>query len=53
MSVRSCYVHFRSTQDLVDAAKSAAKEQDRTLSYIIRQALKTYLQDNGYNPPSD
>ena len=42
------YVHARIPPDLLKAAQTYAKEDDRTLSWIIRKALEEFLQKKGY-----
>jgi predicted transcriptional regulator len=40
----------RIPEDLEDALKDRAKEEDRTVSWLIRQALKEYV---GYEPQKE
>ena len=42
------YIHCRVTQALATSLKDCATEDDRSVSYIIRSALKEYLQARGY-----
>ena len=43
------YIHCRVTQTLAASLKDHAKKNDRSLSYVIRQALEEYLQARGYS----
>ena len=38
-------IHVRLPETLYSAAKLKAKEDDRTISYVVRQALQAYLLD--------
>ena len=42
------YVHARLAPELLEAAKAYAKEDDRTLSFVFRKALDSFLRDRGY-----
>ena len=42
-------IHVRLPTKLYTAAQQAAADDDRTLSYVVRKALETYLQDLGYS----
>ena len=44
---QSLYIHCRVNEQVATAAKIAASNEDRSLSYIIRTALKEYLQKRG------
>ena len=43
------YIHSRVTQTLAASLKDHAEKNDRSLSYVIRQALEEYLQARGYS----
>ena len=43
------YIHCRVTQTLSASLKDVADKNDRSLSYVIRQALEEYLQTRGYS----
>ena len=40
-------IHVRIPNDLATATKIYAEDQDRTLSYVVRQALQQYLAKHG------
>ena len=42
------YVHARIPPDLLKAAQTYAQEDDRTISFVFRKALETFLRDRGY-----
>lgn len=42
------YVHARIPPELLKAAQTYAKEDDRTLSFVFRKALDSFLRDRGY-----
>lgn len=42
-------IHVRIPSAVHSAAQRAAKKDDRTLSYIVRKALETYLEANGHS----
>ena len=44
-------IHVRIPKALHSAAKLKAKEDDRTFSYIVRQALQAYVDSD--NDPGD
>ena len=43
------YIHARVSQATAAAIKQAAADDDRSDSYIIRAALKEFLEARGYN----
>ena len=43
------YIHCRVSQTTAAAVKQAAADDDRSDSYIIRKALKEYLESRGYS----
>lgn len=45
-------IHVRLPETLYSAAKLKAEQDDRTISYIVRQALQVYLLDAD-NYPGD
>jgi len=44
-TINSVPIHVRLPETLYSAAKLKAKEDDRTISYIVRKALQAYLLD--------
>jgi len=48
-TIISTSIHVRIPSALHSAAQRAAKSDDRTLSYVVRKALETYLEDNGHS----
>ena len=42
------YIHARVTQAMSASLQQAADDDDRSLSYVIRSALKEYLERRGY-----
>ena len=44
-NINSVPIHVRLPETLYSAAKLKATEDDRTISYIVRQALQAYLLD--------
>jgi len=47
-TTNSVPIHVRLPETLYSAAKLKAKEDDRTISYIVRQALQAYLDPDNY-----
>ena len=47
------YIHCRVTQALSSSLQDCANKDDRSLSYVIRQALNEYLQARGYSPDAN
>ena len=50
---KTAHINLRIDEQILEAAKSAADEQDRSVSYIVRTAIKSWLADNGYSNDSD
>ena len=44
-TTNSVPIHVRLPETLYSAAKFKAEQDDRTISYIVRQALQAYLLD--------
>lgn len=44
----SVAIHARVPETISNAVKQAAADDDRTFSYIVRQALETYLKNSGH-----
>ena len=42
------YIHCRVSQAISSGLQQAAKDDDRTVSYIMRQAFEEYLESRGY-----
>lgn len=40
---KSCYVTFRTSEEVKTHLEKLAKEDDRTLSYIINKILEDYI----------
>lgn len=51
-TTNSVPIHVRLPETLYSAAKLKAEQDDRTISYIVRQALQVYLLDAD-NYPGD
>lgn len=51
MTTDAQQIHIRIPADLHGQAKLAAKDDDRSVNYIIRKALEEYLLDRGYRHP--
>ena len=52
-TTNSVPIHVRLPETLYSAAKFKAEQDDRTISYIVRQALQAYLLDaNNYDGDS-
>jgi hypothetical protein len=43
----SQYFTFRVTPDLLEAARQRAQAEDRSVSAVIREAMRSYTRDNG------
>jgi len=43
-------IHLRLPTQLHEQAKQAAKDDERSVNFIIRKALESYLRDCGYSP---
>ena len=41
-------IHVRLPETLYSAAKLKAAQDDRTISYVVRQALQAYLDPDNY-----
>lgn len=46
------YIHCRVTQAISTGLQQAAKADDRSVSYIMRQAFTEYLEARGFHNPS-
>ena len=47
------YIHCRVTQAIATSLQDCADKDERSLSYVIRAALKDYLQARGYSPDAN
>lgn len=50
---KTSHLNLRIDESVLKAAKSAANEQDRSVSYIVRTAIQSWLADNGYSNNPD